>query len=333
MKQNNMTKTKGVLAGMAALLLAFGLILTGCGDSDDGDPSSPSTPPGPSAAVVEFQNTLKKLGDTTAEKPSPVVLRAIVISKDDDDDTSDWGKVNKAVEDAQKYVILSLSDCTFRNNTVEGSSSGDTGMNLFKNNPYIKGIILPETVTSIGESAFKDCSGLTSVDIPKKAQVTSIGASAFYGCSGLTSVDIPSNVASIGVNAFNGCFGLTSVSIPANVTSIGSGAFTDCTGLTNVNILTSSNLASIGYNAFYNCTGLTSVKIPGGVTSIESYAFYNCTNLATVELPANVTTIGNFAFPGSNNALRTKYQESGSVASIYTWTPGSSSSSSWTKQP
>ena len=75
------------------------------------------------------------------------------------------------------------------------------------------------SVTSIGESAFNSCRGLTSVTIPNS--VTSIGDGAFSGCSGLTSVTIPNSVTSIGGSAFGGCSGLTSITIPNSVTSIG----------------------------------------------------------------------------------------------------------------
>ena len=95
-------------------------------------------------------------------------------------------------------------------------------------------VVLGSNVTSIGNYAFYNCSGLTSVTIGNG--VTSIGWDAFTGCSGLTSVTIPDSVTSIGNSAFYGCSGLTSVTIPDSVTSIGYNVFDDCTGLTSVTI-------------------------------------------------------------------------------------------------
>ena len=87
----------------------------------------------------------------------------------------------------------------------------------------ITNLIIPNSVTSIGNFAFQYCSGLTSVTIGNS--VTSIGNYAFLGCSGLTSVTIGSGVTSIGGSAFENCSGLTSVTIGSGVTSIGNLAF------------------------------------------------------------------------------------------------------------
>ena len=113
------------------------------------------------------------------------------------------------------------------------------------------------SVTSIGDGAFWNCTGLTSVTIPNS--VTTIGDCAFEYCSGLTSVTIPNSVTTIGVFAFCGCRGLTSVIIPNSVTSIGDWAFEDCTGLTSVTI--PNSVTEIGDKAFRDCDNLDSVII------------------------------------------------------------------------
>ncbi len=151
-----------------------------------------------------------------------------------------------------------------------------------------------KSVTSIGDWAFEDCTGLTSVTIPDS--VTSIGDWAFEDCTGLTSVTIPDSVKSIGNYAFLSCTGLTSVIIPDSVTSIGSWTFSYCTGLTNVMI--PDSVTSIGDWAFEDCTGLTSVTIPGSVTSIGDGAFEFCDGLTSITIPDSVTSISEEAFSG-----------------------------------
>ena len=156
-------------------------------------------------------------------------------------------------------------------------------------------VMIPDSVTSIGDYAFEGCDSLTSVMIPDS--VTSIGSSAFYNCSSLTSVVIPDSVTSIGGWAFYNCSSLESVVIPDSVTSIGRGAFRYCSSLTKVII--PDNVTSIGGMAFEGCSKLTSVVIGDGVTSIgDMMTFRYCSSLTKVIIPDNVTSIGGMAFEG-----------------------------------
>ncbi len=193
---------------------------------------------------------------------------------------------------------------------------------LYLNGEIITDLIIPNSVTSIGDYAFDGCTGLTSVTIPNS--VTSIGRYAFYGCTGLTSVTIPNSVTSIESETFRGCpikklsinsnaivskayssdsnlrkiFGdsIQECTIGESVTSIGDYAFDGCTGLTSVTI--PNSVTSIGDYAFNGCTGLTSVTIPDSVTSIETYTFNGCTSLTEIIIPNSVTSIGSCAFNG-----------------------------------
>ena len=153
------------------------------------------------------------------------------------------------------------------------------------------------SVTSIGDSAFYDCSDLTSISIPNS--VTSIGSSAFRECSGLTSVSIPNSVTSIGNIAFSDCRGLTSVALPNSVTSIGYSAFYGCSGLTSITI--PNNVTSIASNTFSGCRSLTSVTIPYGVGFIGNYAFFDCRSLTSITIPNSVSHIGYAAFHACNS--------------------------------
>ena len=174
-------------------------------------------------------------------------------------------------------------DCTW---SLDGtvltiSGNGEMG-NYDGSNPpwgtYITAVIIKYGVTSIGESAFEDCTGLTNITIPDG--VTSIGESVFEDCTGLTSVTIPDSVTYIGKHAFSGCTGLTNITIPDSVTSIGSYAFYGCTGLTSITI--PDSVTNIGNSVFSGCTGLTSITIPNNVTSVGTSAFYGCNSLADV---------------------------------------------------
>ena len=168
---------------------------------------------------------------------------------------------------------------------------------------------IPDGVTRIYDSAFIECSGLTSITIPNS--VTSIGHWAFGHCSGLTSVTIGNSVTTIGHSAFRSCSSLTDISIPNSVTTIGDWAFSYCRGLTSITI--PNNVTDIPAFAFSHCSSLTSVTIPGSVTSISYYAFEYCSGLTSVIVDrATPLTISEGTFSSSNQSNATLYVPYGS---------------------
>jgi hypothetical protein len=203
----------------------------------------------------------------------------------------------------------------------------------------ITSVIIPNSVTEIGEGAFANCNSLTSVIIPKN--VTSIGVNAFRYCKSLTAINvasdntmytavngvlynkdrsvlhtyptgkkgnyiIPNGVITIETGAFYCCIGLTGVTIPNSVTEIGSMAFRSCTSLTSVTI--PNSVTSIDHGVFHQCDGLTSITIPNSVTTIGGAAFLGCTSLTSVIIPNSVTTIGRNAFGNCTSLAGVTFQ-------------------------
>ena len=171
--------------------------------------------------------------------------------------------------------------------------------NLYVNGDLVTDLIIPDSVTSIGDQAFAGCTSLTSITIPDS--VTSIGGDAFSGCESLTSITIPDSVTSIGDDAFAYCSSLTSIVIPDGVISIGESTFYNCYSLTSITI--PDSVTSIGDSAFYGCDSLTSMVIPDSIASIGNSAFYGCESLTSIVIPDGVTSIGWDAFSGCGSLM------------------------------
>ena len=197
-------------------------------------------------------------------------------------------------------------------------------------------LIIPDSVTSIGDYAFFGCTGLTSITIGNG--VTSIGDSAFRDC-GLTSITIPDSVTSIGFGAFSGCSKLTSITIPDSVTRISGEAFLDTawydnqpdglvyagkvaykykgTMSNNTSITIKDGTVGIGDYAFLGCTGLTCITISDSVTIIGEKAFAMCSGLTSITIGNRVTSIGLGAFYECTGLKNISIP--GSVKSIGEW--------------
>ena len=158
-----------------------------------------------------------------------------------------------------------------------GAKYSKDGRKLLKVPKELSGAYpVKEGTRIICNGAFWHCSSLAEIVIP--ASVTSIGELAFSGCGSLSSIVIPASVTSIGDRAFAGCGSLSEVVIPSSVTSIGDRAFKDCGSLSSIVI--PDSVTSIGCSAFYDCGSRSSIVIPSSVTSIGDSAFggflYGC---------------------------------------------------------
>ena len=180
---------------------------------------------------------------------------------------------------------------------LSGAYSVKEGTRIMCNHAFygcrsLSEIVIPSSVTSIGDWAFYGCRSLSEIVIPYS--VTSIGHHAFSDCDSLSKIVIPSCVTSIGDRAFDTCSSLLEIVIPPSVTSIGDYAFLGCRSLSEIVI--PSSVTSIGDGAFSGCDSLSEIVIPSSVTSIGHHAFYGCRSLSEIVIPFSVTSIGDSAF-------------------------------------
>ena len=187
-------------------------------------------------------------------------------------------------------------------------------------------VVIPDIVTTIGESAFKK-GKVVSVTIPNS--VTSIGDKAFYNCDSLTGITIPSSVTTIGDEAFSDCYSLTGITIPSSVTSIGGHAFSYCKSLTNIAVDANNKYYKDIDGNLYTKDGKTLIKyargkkdisfaIPDGVTTIYCNAFAYCDSLTSITIPSSVTIICVNAFYNCRNLTRIQYRGTSSQWSAIT---------------
>ena len=210
---------------------------------------------------------------------------------------------------------------------VEGKAVTAINSSAFYYCDDLTDVAIPDSVTTIGESAFNGCVNLASIIFGENSQLTTIGGSAFSGCSSLTSIIIPSKVTTIGIEAFSFCRSLTGIEVdennsayksidgnlyskdgknlvqyavgkkdihfevPSGVTTINDFAFCGCNGLTKVTFGENSQLTTIGRGAFSNCFNLISIEIPSNVTTIDENAFATCFKLVEVYNKSKVNII------------------------------------------
>lgn len=232
-------------------------------------------------------------------------------------------RVTKVTSQKTSYSITIPENVTYDEHNYSITSIGNDYESSIVDSPSkVSKIIIPNSVTTIGDYAFYQCRGtitlptnliyignyafsssrLQKVTIP--SGVTTIGDYAFSECTMLSSISIPNSVTSIGDYAFSGCTKLTSIRIPNQVTSIGQGTFKN-SGLTSATI--GNRVTSIGKDAFYLCTSLTSITIPNNVETIGAHAFYGCSSMNSITLGTHLTNIGKEALPSNNNQALNVY--------------------------
>lgn len=214
------------------------------------------------------------------------------------------------------YTVTSI-----RGVDVNASTNARNILGVTSSNTTITKVIIPNTVTSIGNNTFSKFNALTEIDIPDS--VTNIEQYSFYNCQNLEKVNFESssNLTMINNYAFNNCIKLEKFNMPNNVTSVGNYAFSKCTKLNELTL--SNKLETIGDHAFYDDTEIANeLKIPDTLTKISDYAFYNnrkisgnlvipenvksigyqtfynCSNIQSLTLKEGINTIGNYAFQG-----------------------------------
>ena len=176
---------------------------------------------------------------------------------------------------------------------------------------------IPETVTAIGERAFKDCSNLSKVNLP--SGLTSIGDDAFCNCEKLVLSAFPDNLKNVGARAFLNCGSITVNCSPSPLSFIGEQAFANCKSITGFTLSDNANLGegvfkgctalstmnismlkNIPNSLFENCTALSSVTTPADLASVGNRAFFNCSKLESIAMP-DVASLGEEAFYGCSN--------------------------------
>ena len=193
--------------------------------------------------------------------------------------------------------------------------------NCFAENKNIEEIIIPNSVTRISDSAFRDCTNLKKLTLPDS--ITDVGYDPFYGCENLTDVTLPAeqvynipkkNLTTVVINGgtilggLDHCKKLISVTIADSVTSIGDSAFNGCESLTTIRL--PNSLTEIPAFVFSNCKSLTSITIPDGVTSIGDGAFSGCESLNNVIIPERVNSIGKYVFQSCSSLTSLTFQNS-----------------------
>lgn len=278
--------------------------------------------------LMNYQNEISIRGDYDSLFDDTTSVKNSVSSNDE----LDWlvdstGTLVVAFENATSTIKFPVA---LNGKRIIGIADGFTfnssGRSATKK---VKSIVLPEGYISIGEDAFKDCTGLQNISLPTSME--RIGSGAFSGCEKLESLIVPDKLISIGENAFNKCYGLGKIYansidhwmrlqfenesanplwndailyvnseevrnlvVPDGTTVLNKFLFAGYAALTNITI--PEGMTSIGIGTFIDCIGLTKLSYPQSLCDIGERAFENCKGLEEIDIPEWIDTIGSNAF-------------------------------------
>ena len=213
---------------------------------------------------------------------------------------------SEVTNDGNTYIVTAIAQNAFYNTKFEGdliipNTITDIGPSAFRKCTDLSGkLYIPENIQNISSKAFMN-TGFTSIEILSE-YITEIPDEAFSGCENLTEVIFTDQIESIGSSAFLECYMLESIKLPEDLISIGNNAF-EFSGL--VEIKFNKNLKTIGESAFSSCEFIENISLPSSVKTIKSYAFSGCTNIKTFK--CNIETppmLYRFAFDGHNSDFK-----------------------------
>ena len=195
------------------------------------------------------------------------------------------------------YTVTAIGEIAFGgcegqlNSVIVPNTVTTIGESAFASSPHLSLVILPNSIESFGTGAFARCYGMTSLRLPEG--FTTISERMFFDCTGLTTIEIPLSVTRIEKSAFEMSY-ITHIDIPETVTYIGESAFESCTRLTSIDI--PNSVTEIGPSAFYFCQALQSAHLPETLEVIPESLFERCVSLSSIDIPPTVTEIGKSAY-------------------------------------
>ena len=194
------------------------------------------------------------------------------------------------------YKVINATNAAFKGTNITEIVLPNTitllGESCFYDCSNLKAITLPNDITSLGNSCFRGCSEIESITLPNN--ITSLGNSCFYGCSSLKSILLPNSIISLGDGCFSGCKGLESITFPNSITSLGNYCFSGCYSIETITL--PNSITSLGEDCFYACTSLKYITLSNSITSLGRYCFRECRSLESITLPESITSLGNYCF-------------------------------------